>query len=204
MRCLLCEKEMNTDFYDLFLSEDCICQNCRSMWERKDVHFKISGISGYAPYVYNQAYAGCLVQFKECGDEALKDVFFTKVRKRLKRKYSGYTLLLMPSSKRKREARGFDHLKEMYGSLGLDMMSPFLMKEERDQKNRSAAERRKMADNIALPDNIVLPRKIVLADDTVTTGSTLKGALSCLDREKHDIRILCGSCNRRFVKGGVS
>jgi hypothetical protein len=47
--------------------------------------------SGYSEYLYHSMLLpGCLLQYKECGDEALKDVFLYAVkRKKLKRRYRG-------------------------------------------------------------------------------------------------------------------
>lgn len=79
-------------------------------------------------------------------------------------------------------------------------MEPFEKKDESDQKQKDLKERMKMIDNIVLKEGISLPKKIVLCDDTLTTGSTLKGALSTIDKSNHQIEIYCASMNRRWLE----
>ncbi len=199
-RCIMCDKEKSTgDLKDILFGEDPLCYRCRSKWERRHVRFRIDGISGEASYVYNDAFSECLIQFKELKDEALKDVFLFEVKDKLKRKYHGYTLLLLPSTMKKEEERGFHHLQEMFACTGLEMLEPFEKTSDMDQKLLHKPDREKMTQGIRLKPDIVLPKRILLCDDTVTTGSTLKGAIRCLDPHKHIIRIYTVSANPLWV-----
>ena len=201
MRCLLCMKEMGKgSIRDVLFEEDIICEECRRQWEERDISFKMDGIRVRSDYVYNDAFSSCLVQYKECFDEALKDVFLYRQKKKIRRMYRGYTLCMMPSGRKKMEERGFSHLAGMFECVGLPVMEPFGKKDESDQKQKDLKERMKMIDNIVLKEGISLPKKIVLCDDTLTTGSTLKGALSTLDRNRHQIEIYCASMNRRWLE----
>lgn len=201
MRCLLCLKEMGKgSIRDILWEEDLICEECRRQWERKDIRFQMDGITVRSDYVYNKAFSSCLIQYKELCDEALKDVFVKEVRKKMKRRYHGYTLCMMPSSNSKVQARGFHHLQGMYESIGLPILDPFEKIDERDQKKAGRQQRQMMMKDIRLKEGIDLPKKIVLCDDTITTGSTLKGALACIDRARHKIQIYCVSANRLWLK----
>ncbi len=200
MRCLLCHKEMGSDdLYDLLLSQDVLCHSCRRKWQRRDISFEVGGKKGYAPYVYEENFAHCLIQFKEVGDEALQDIFLWNLKEKLHRKYRGYTLCLMPSSLSKQERRGFSHLERMFACLQLHTIEPFEQIVDFNQKNMPAKYRKEMAYNIRWKGEYDIPKKILLCDDTITTGSTLQGALSCL-KEKAEIQILCVSANAVYVK----
>ncbi len=190
MQCLMCQKEMeeSRNYYDLLFSEDLLCKTCREQW-KEGKKFQFHGVDAYADYIYNDAFSDCLVQMKELGDEALKDVFLWNQKKRLRRMYRGYTLALLPSSKSKVEHRGFSHLREIYGCLGLPMIEPFEKLVDEDQKKLNQQEREKMEGKIRLKENVILPRKIVLCDDVLTTGSTMKGALSCIKNQNLKIKI---------------
>jgi len=189
MRCLMCGERIGTDtFSDLFQPEDVLCVSCRGQWKRISRRFRFCGKEAYALYEYNEAFSACLIQFKELGDEALKDAFLYPDRSRLKRMYRGRTLLLLPSAADKTEERGFSHLKELFEGTGLPVLEPFVKLEEGDQKARRRRERKTMEHGIALKPGIRLPRRVVLADDVITSGSTMKGALSVLPASL-DVRI---------------
>ena len=189
MRCLMCGKQMTKEtFADLFREDDVLCADCRDGWKRISRRFRFQGRKAFALYEYNAAFSSCLLQFKECGDEALKTAFLYPDRRLLKRMYHGRTLLLLPSSEEKERERAFSHLKELFEGVGLPMLEPFLKTGEQSQKSLSRRERREMSSGIILKPGIVLPRRCVLADDVITTGSTMKGALSVLP-EGLDVRI---------------
>ena len=189
MRCLMCGEPIRNDsLEDLFRPEDVLCSRCRSEWKRIDQHSKLNGIPVYVLYEYNEAFSSCLLQYKECLDEALKPAFLFPDRNRLKRMYRGMTLLLMPSTREKQAERGFSHLAGIFEGLGLPMIEAFEKTAEIDQKGKHRAERMKLETGIRLKRDIRLPKRIVLADDVITTGSTIKGALRCLP-EGHDVRI---------------
>ena len=201
MRCLLCSCEMQQgSLRDILFNEDIICEACRSKWERKKIDFRLDGIRVRSDYVYNDAFSECLIQYKECCDEALKDVFLYRIKDVIRKRYKGYTVCLMPSSTTKLAVRGFNHLAGMYESLGMKMIEPFEKVEEKDQKGAGRMERRNMEHGIRLKPDVQLPKKLLLCDDTITTGSTLKGALRVLDHNSHRIEIYCVSANHFWIQ----
>lgn len=191
MKCLLCGRnvEASGSLRDLLFTDDLLCSRCRSAWIRKEQHFLVDQVKASSSWIYNEAFSDALIQFKECGDEILKDVFLLPVKEQLRHKYHGYTLLLMPSTREKTEERGFSHLREMFECLGLPMLEPFIKETSSAQKTLSRRQRQAMQHEITLKPGITLPKKIVLADDVMTTGSTIMGALNCIDPRKHDVRI---------------
>ncbi|MBQ6487810.1 MAG: ComF family protein [Solobacterium sp.] len=193
MRCLLCGKRTGSSSMPLvaMFSDDPLCYDCRKLWKPYTGNRDIEGMHTDILYDYRSGYSSALIQYKECGDEALKDIFLYPHIEKIRWKYRGYTLLLMPSAKDKLRQRGFDHLKEMFACLNMPMMSPFEKLREIDQKGGGRSRRTVMSGNIILKEGTVLPEKILLADDVVTTGSTLRGALKCIDTRKHRIMILC-------------
>ena len=201
MRCLLCGCEMQQgSLRDILFNEDIICEACRSKWERKKIDFRLDGIRVRSDYVYNDAFSECLIQYKECCDEALKDVFLYRIKDVIRKRYKGYTVCLMPSSTTKLAVRGFNHLAGMYESLGMKMIEPFEKVEEKDQKGAGRMERRNMEHGIRLKPDVQLPKKLLLCDDTITTGSTLKGALRVLDHNSSRFEIYCVSTNHFWIQ----
>ncbi len=201
MRCLMCGKELGeSSFRDVVIGEDPLCSTCRKQWEKKHISFVLDGVNGEADYVYNDAFSSALIQLKECGDEALKDIFLFGVKKKIKRKYRGYTLCCMPSSLEKRNSRGFSHLQEMFSCLGMEILEPFIKNTNVSQKENPGYLRKNMSHEIQLKSGVELPKKLLLVDDTITSGATLKGAIACLSKEQHKIKIYCVSANRSWVK----
>ncbi len=201
MRCLMCGKELGeSSLRDVVIGDDPLCSTCRRQWEKKRIKFELDGIKGEADYVYNDAFSSSLIQFKECGDEALKDIFLYEVKNRIKRKYRGYTLCCMPSSIEKMNSRGFSHLQEMFSCLNMKMLDPFVKNTNVSQKENPGYLRKNMSHEIQLKNGVVLPKKILLVDDTITSGATLKGAIACIERKQHQIRIYCVSANQSWLK----
>lgn len=193
MKCLLCGKSTGSSSMPLIsmFSDDPLCYDCRKQWKPYRGSRDIEGIPVDILYDYRSGYSSALIQYKECGDEALKDIFLYPYISRIRWKYRGCTLLLMPSANEKVRQRGFDHLKEMFACLNMPMLSPFEKRREIDQKGGTRSSRSAMSGNIMLKEGAELPRKILLVDDVITTGSTLRGALHCIDKQQHRIRILC-------------
>ena len=81
----------------------------------------------------------------------------------------------------------------MYQGLHLPYAELFDLKEEMDQKGKGIQERKQMIHNLVLKQNAEIPENILLVDDTITTGSTLLGALEALKMVENNIQILsCG------------
>lgn len=206
MRCVMCGKEFGEgSLRDILFGEDPLCLSCRSQWFHQPQRYRVNGVLGESDYLYNEAFSSCLIQFKECGDEALKDIFLFEAKRRIARKYRGWTLCLMPSSQEKQERRGFSHLQEIFANAGLEILEPFVKTEDIVQKKRSYAERQQMKAKIRLKEGVLLPDRILLCDDVITTGATIKGALCCIEKEKYLVRIytVAADTQGKMVKKGT-
>jgi competence protein ComFC len=192
----MCGRELGEcSIRDILFGDDPLCLTCRKQWKYDPQCFCVDGIQADSDYLYREGFSASLIQYKECGDEALKEVFLQPVIRKLRRRYRGMTLCLMPSSEEKKKERGFSHLMEMYASLGLPMMEPFIKNESTVQKKLTYVGRQMIMDQISLRNGMVLPEKIVLCDDVITTGATFKGALHCIDRTKHQILIYAAAAD---------
>ncbi len=160
MHCLMCGLEKGDgDIIDILENDDPLCHTCRSSLKHVRFRMKFHGYKLYASYVYDDAFAKILVQYKECFDEALKTVFLYPFRWWLMIRFFGYTVCYLPSSKEKIAKRGFHHLEKMFSSLSLRQADLFEKVNDFDQKNRSVEERMRMADNIALKKIVLCQRR---------------------------------------------
>ena len=200
MKCLMCQRELGYGgITDILFGDDPLCISCRRQWRKKRVCFQFEGHRLRSSYLYNKAFSQCLIQYKELGDEALKDAFLYEEKKWFRRTYRGFAALMMPSAAAKEERRGFSHLKRMFECTGIEILEPFVKTGTDEQKGKGKAERREMETGILLKPDAVLPDQIVLCDDTMTTGSTFRGALRALENYGGKTEIYTVSVNSRWL-----
>ena len=189
MNCLFCDRPIHAyTFRSLFWKEDELCPDCRA---RLKVSRRIVDMGEFRVetfFEYDGIFRELLLQYKECHDEALKDVFLYDLKEYLEIRYRSYSLMFIPSSRKKRMERGFDHLEEMFQTVQLKRAHGLYMKKEMSQEGRNSSERREMIANFAYQGPFT--DRILLVDDVLTTGSTLKGAYRSLKPHSSDIKVL--------------
>ncbi len=189
MRCLYCDKTISTvSLRSLLIKEDKLCADCRSRLVLKRRKIKIQEMEVESFYEYDGMFRSLLLQYKECLDEALKDVFLYEIADYINLRYLGYQLCFIPSSEKKKGFRGFEHLKLMFEEVKLKQVTGLRMKEERCQEGLDLNGRMKMLDNFVYEGK--QGRKVLLVDDVVTSGSTLLGAYRSLKACFKTVKVL--------------
>lgn len=189
MKCLYCDREIVTEsFYSLLFERDMLCSHCRRELGLRQRHFVLDGVKCEYFYSYNSLFKQLLLQYKECYDEALKDVFLYGIKEKLMIKYYGYKILYVPSSKEKLEQRGFNHLEQIFSVLNLEEVRGLKMKKELCQQNKDLASRSLMIDNYVYEGKE--SDKLLIVDDVCTSGSTLKGVFKAVKPYAKEIRAL--------------
>ncbi len=189
MRCLYCDSPIDKiSLYGLLMEEDCLCQNCRKGLKIDHQTIKINGVKVETFYRYDGLFRSILLQYKECCDEALKDVFLYRLAAGLYLRYHGYQIVLIPSSEVKKEKRGFDHLRLIFESTGLKINDGLKMKKQLIQEGASAEERRQMLGNYFYEGEPI--RKALIVDDVLTTGSSLYGAYLAIKPFVRRVRLM--------------
>ena len=174
MKCLYCDQEIKEySIYSLLIEEDKLCYKCRKAMKYNHQKFHLDELEVESFYEYDSLFKDILLQYKECYDEALSEVFLHQIFTYVKLKYIGYQILHVPSSKTKLEERGFNHLKKIYESLELKEVNGLKMKKDISQINKSFDERTKMINNYEYDGKY--QNKVLIVDDVCTTGSSLKG-----------------------------
>lgn len=187
--CLYCENKINRySLYHLLIEEDSLCIDCRKKLNPKRRKIKIDGITIEYFYDYDSLFKSVLLQYKECYDEALSVIFLYKTDLYIKLRYFNYKVIYIPSTRRKLEERGFDHLELIFDHLGLKKAQGLKMKEDLRQEGKNINERRKMANNYYY-DGPEL-KKVLIIDDVCTSGSTIIGAIKALSKHCKKIKVL--------------
>lgn len=189
------------DLIHLVWNEDVLCVCCREQMKKARRSFQIEGLAIESLYVYEGLCRELLIQYKELLDEALYPVFLLHDIKYLRKKYRKYTLVSMPSSKRALDKRGFHHVEQMFGILGLPMVSLFQKEEMEEQKHASIEERKAVRSHIHLLPEVSIPQgPLLLVDDVCTTGNTLLAAYELLKEHSYPVRALVFSCHASYVE----
>ena len=189
MRCLFCDKQIDKyDLRSLFLEKDELCVSCRAQLKVRHRYLDFGAFRVESFYEYEGIFRSLLLQYKECGDEALKKVFLYGLKDHLNIRYFGYKMILVPSSRRKLESRGFDHLAGIFEGLRLERAGGLKMVEELSQEGKSFFERLKMADNYVYEGEKL--DKVLIVDDVVTTGSTLRGVYRSIFEHAKTVKVL--------------
>lgn len=199
MHCLYCDEEIeNESIYSLLIEKDKLCQKCRNSMKYHHEIFKFNDLEIESFYDYNSLFKDILLQYKECNDEALKDVFLYKIQDYLKLKYFGYKIVYVPSSTLKIEDRGFNHLKLIFEKLNLKEAKGLKMKEDINQVGKNLLERKKMINNYIYEGGEV--DKVLIVDDMFTTGSSLLGVYLALKPKCKKIRAVILGKNVKMLK----
>jgi competence protein ComFC len=189
MKCLYCDKEIERySLRSLFLKEDELCDKCRSQLRPERKIIEVSGVKIETFFEYSGMFKSLLLQYKECHDEALKNVFLYDIEDYINIRYFDYQLLPVPSTGTKIEERGFDHLQGIFETVHLPLVKGLKMKKEMCQEGKNLVERREIIDNYFYEGKHL--KKVLVVDDVVTTGSTLKGVFRTIEQKTEKIKVL--------------
>ncbi|MBQ7891159.1 MAG: hypothetical protein IJ359_03290 [Erysipelotrichaceae bacterium] len=182
----------------MFITKDVICDVCREKMSIVGHSFKLETLSCESVYVYDGIMKDMLVQYKELMDEALFPVFLYPFITYIRKKYKGYTLVIVPSSNSALSKRGFSHVEKMFGIMDMKMISCFV-KDEVEQKHKSQIERKEIENHIHLVGT--LPNTpLLLIDDVCTTGSTLLAMYHQVQNHPYPVKALVCCCHAKYVE----
>ena len=179
MKCLFCDEYIDRyTFSSLFLQEDHLCVKCRNALKVCREYLNIDELMIECLYEYDGIFKSMLIQYKECYDEALSEIFLYKLKEYIELKYHGFELLFVPSSKTKLEERGFNHLELIFKDVRLKRVKGLHMKEDLIQEGKSLSERKVMINNYIYKGNRL--NKVLIVDDVLTTGSSIYGVYNAI------------------------
>ncbi len=176
--CLLCNKEINDFDLTTFFNHDMkICSDCYDKLSIIDKNFVVDGVKSYALFKYEGKMKEVILQIKMSNDLELARELLKPFINEYKIKYYGYTLISVPSNENKDVERGFNVVYEIFKSLELPFLRPFIKTSEYKQSDHSYYKRKQVADYIKLVDHLDKNKKYLLVDDIVTSKETLKACI---------------------------
>ena len=180
--CKICFNQIkDNSLHSLVMKNNQLCEECFAKFEPKFINFKLDGIKGLAIYEYDQTIKELLFKFKGCYDIELKDVFLDRYINYLRLKYYGFEMVPIPSYYLDDQTRGFNHVKNIFNRLKLPMLKIIKKTKKEKQANKNKKEREQVI-KILEAEGLekVRNKKILLVDDVMTTGSSLRAALSLI------------------------
>ena len=181
--CKLCFKKIReTSFMHLFRKDLCLCDSCYNEMKPTFKKFSILKYKGTALYEYTSAIRSRLYQFKGCYDIEISSIFLDRYKNYFRLKYHGYIIVPAPSYFEDNEQRGFNHVIEMFKTIGLPIVEAFIKTEHHKQTENNLTGRRDIWHYIQLngkPD--LTNKRLLLVDDVCTSGSTLSSMIKLLE-----------------------
>ena len=182
-------KEINKlSLKSILIKEDLLCHKCRKELEIKRNIEIINDIEIESYFKYEGMFKTLLLQYKECFDEALSDIFLYDLSEYIRLRYWNYHIVYIPSSKEKLRQRGFDHLRGIFKQLNMKEAGILIQKKDLHQQNKNLKEREKMKNNYIYEGKKV--KKILLVDDVLTSGSSIIGAHNSLKGNYEKIKTI--------------
>lgn len=188
--CLICFNSIMTEanLFQLFYYSDIICCKCRRQLIRSKRNQNLNGLKIESFYLYEEWSSKLLLQYKELWDEALAPVFLYPFQKEIQKKYKGYSLVPIPSTKEKYQQRGFSPVIKMFECCGMEVIDVLSKKRDVEQKNQRKSQRSKI--EFQLKELDFSKKKLLLIDDVVTTGSSMRAAYTLLAGKCKKIKLL--------------
>lgn len=185
---------------NLLFNRDMICPECRRSFVVCKKRIKIQGYTYKSLYIYNDFFSSLLIQYKECMDEALSDIFIYPYIWFIRLRYLRYTIVPIPSSQEKLNERGFNHVIKMFEKTRLPVCDCLEKKGSSKQAMLGKKERERMEKDICVKDGNTIPKRILLVDDVLTTGYTMQGAINALSKFECKLKILVISTHPLNIK----
>ncbi|MCQ2753262.1 MAG: hypothetical protein MJ206_03315 [Bacilli bacterium] len=161
----------------------CLCDRCLKTLAPKIITAKVDGVKGMYLFPYNEAIKEKIYTLKGCGDIELANIFLTYYRHDLKNRFRGYIIVRAPSSIEADQTREFNHVEEIFKSLGLPILNLIKKRIAFKQSDLNRAEREQVGEKLMVEDiEKIYHKKVLFVDDISTSGSTLKACLALIKK----------------------
>ena len=208
--CKICLKTFKSHTFYSFVHDDyLICDDCRKKLTPRFIRFNHGKYQCLSLYDYDTEIKTLIYQFKGCYDIELADVFMKEYLRELSIIYKGYIVIPIPSYKTEDIKREFNHVIEIFSSLGLKILRCLEKTENIKQSSMSKKDRINIKKYLIMSDiESIRNKQILLVDDIHTTGSTIQAAIDLISqREPKDIKVLViakTSDDKRYIQNNAN
>lgn len=179
--CKLCMKDNPNPTLGTIISANELCSSCLGTLTVDFYCRKVNGVKVLSIYQYDDIFRETLYRYKASGDIELRSLFLNNYLVYLRIKYSGYYIVPIPSSEESDKARGFNHVKEAFISLGLPFVECVRKKHNFKQSDLNFSERQSVIERLEVINGERMSgKKILIVDDLFTTGATIKAVIKLL------------------------
>lgn len=202
--CKCCLKPMVSDTIPSILSAYPICSKCFHKMNPKLRKRTLGKWKGFCLYPYNEMLRKLIYDFKGCGDYELKSVFLCHYKIVLRLLYWDYVLVPAPSANSHNLRRGYNHVTEIFGEIGLPLVEALSKTKDIKQSDLHFQQRQKIGDILELKEGVFLKgKKVLFVDDILTSGSTAKACMRLIEEagaRKVRFLILAETQNKKIKK----
>ena len=179
MKCLYCDSNYyKHSILSALIEKDKLCTACRKELKINKKVIEVNDLKVKTYFDYDSIFKSILLQYKECYDEALSEVFLYELKNYLRIRYFDYHIIYVPSSKRKLDQRGFNHLEKMFSCLNLKEAKGLRQINDYCQQDKNIIDRKKMLNNYIYEGNRY--KKVLLVDDVLTSGASIYGSYKAI------------------------
>lgn len=189
--CKICFCDIEESMHSIIHKDSSICHRCFEKFHPKLNELKITNFKIIYLFDYDQTVKELLYQFKGCFDIELSRVFLEYFSDYFRIKFHGYYLIPAPSSNEGDNARGFNHIVEMFSCLRMPFIKCVHKTEDIKQADLKSEERKNISKHLTI-DNVNLSnKKVLIVDDVYTTGSTIQSMINLVKtRHPKEIKVL--------------
>ena len=204
--CKLCFKDIKENNLTYLINPNfSLCSSCYERLRPKFTSFMIGKYKGIAIYEYDEDIRAMLYQLKGCYDYELRHIFLERYVIENRLIYHNYYVIPIPSYIKDDETRGFNHVEEIFSSLKLKVLKIIEKTDHFKQADHNKEQRAEISKHLKIIGNPDLTnKKVLLVDDVYSTGSTMKAAISLVEKlhpKKIRILVMSKTNDEKYMKG---
>lgn len=205
--CKVCFKKKTANDTASLFQDYSICPACFHKMRPKIIVSNIDGLKVTSLFIYNETIKTMLYQLKGCFDYEMADVFLSRQKSYFKWKYKNWILVPAPSYSKRNEARGFNHVEEIFKCLGNTMIKPIVKINNVKQADLNYEERQTIGKHLSWDKKVsVKGQNILFVDDLFTTGATARACSKMLlehGAKRVEVLVMARTANPNERKGIV-